>query len=70
MQCPHAPTRAPNDQGFAGRVFHGGAMGAYLVVDWKRDLVAVFLIHQPGGEVAGLKNKLSQHVGKLFAPSK
>ena len=56
-------------QGLAGRVYHGGAMGAYLVIDRKRELVGAFLIHQPGQEVAGLRNNLSQHVGKLFAPS-
>ena len=56
------------DQGLADRVYHGGAMGAYLVVDRKRELVGAFLIHQPGQEVAGLKNNLLQHVGKLFAP--
>ena len=58
-----------NDQGLADRVFHGGAMGAYLVVDRKRELVGAFLIHQPGQEVAGLRNKLSQQVGKLFRVS-
>ena len=58
-----------DDQGLAGRVYHGGAMGAYLVVDRKRELVGAFLIHQPEQEVAGLRNKLSQHVGKLFARS-
>ena len=58
-----------NDQGLADRVFHGGAMGSYLVVDWRRELVGAFLIHQPGQEVAGLRNNLLQHVGKLFAPS-
>ncbi|MCK4684231.1 MAG: serine hydrolase, partial [Pirellulales bacterium] len=42
-----------DDQGLAGRVYHGGAMGAYLVVDRKRELVGAFLIHQPGQEVAG-----------------
>ena len=56
------------DQGLADRVYHGGAMGAYLVVDRKRELVGAFLVHQPGQEVAGLKNNLLQHVGKLFAP--
>ena len=55
-----------DDQGLANRVYHGGAMGAYLVVDRKRELVVAFLIHQPGQEVAGLKNNLLQHVGKLF----
>jgi CubicO group peptidase (beta-lactamase class C family) len=59
-----------DDQGLADRVYHGGAMGAYLVVDRNRELVGAFLIHQPGQEVAGLRNKLSQQVGKLFAPSK
>ena len=59
-----------DDQGLADRVYHGGAMGAYLVVDRNRELVGAFLIHQPGQEVAGLKNNLLQHVGKLFAPSK
>ena len=58
-----------DNQDLADRVFHGGAMGAYLVVDRKRQLVGAFLIHQPGQEVAGLRNNLSQHVGKLFAPS-
>ena len=58
-----------NDQGLADRVFHGGAMGAYLVVDRNRKLVGAFLIHQPGQEVAGLKKILLHHVGKLFAPS-
>ena len=58
-----------NDQGLADRVFHGGAMGSYLVVDRRRELVGAFLIHQPGQEVAGLRNNLLQHVGKLFAPS-
>ena len=57
-----------DDQGLADRVYHGGAMGAYLVVDRNRELVGAFLIHQPGQEVAGLKNNLLQHVGKLFAP--
>jgi CubicO group peptidase (beta-lactamase class C family) len=58
-----------DNQDLADRVFHGGAMGAYLVVDRKRELVGAFLIHQPGQEVAGLRNKLSQHVGKLFRVS-
>ena len=58
-----------NDQGLADRVFHGGAMGSYLVVDRRRELVGAFLIHQPGQEVAGLRNNLLQHVDKLFAPS-
>ena len=57
-----------DDQGLADRVYHGGAMGAYLAVDRKRELVGAFLIHQPEQEVAGLKNNLLQHVGKLFAP--
>ena len=57
-----------DDQGLADRVYHGGAMGAYLVVDRNRELVGAFLIHQPGQEVAGLKNNLLHHVGKLFAP--
>ncbi len=57
-----------DDQGLADRVYHGGAMGAYLVVDRKRELIGAFLIHQPGQEVAGLKNNLLQYVGKLFAP--
>ena len=58
-----------DDQGLADRVYHGGAMGAYLVVDRNRELVGAFLIHQPGQEVAGLKNNLLQHVGKLFQVS-
>ena len=58
-----------DNQDLADRVFHGGAMGAYLVVDRKRELVGAFLIHQPGQEVAGLRNKLSQQVGKLFRES-
>ena len=58
-----------DNQDLADRVFHGGAMGAYLVVDWKRELVGAFLIHQPGQEVAGLRNKLSQQVGKLIRVS-
>ncbi len=58
-----------DNQDLADRVFHGGAMGAYLVVDRKRELVGAFLIHQPGQEVAGLRNKLSQQVGKLFRVS-
>ena len=58
-----------DDQGLADRVYHGGAMGAYLVVDRNRELVGAFLIHQPGQEVAGLKNNLLQHVGKLFRVS-
>lgn len=58
-----------DDQGLADRVYHGGAMGAYLVVDRKRELVGAFLIHQPGQEVAGLRNNLLQHVGKLFRVS-
>ena len=58
-----------DDQGLADRVYHGGAMGAYLVIDRKRELVESFLVHQPAQELADLRNKLSQHVGKLFAPS-
>ena len=55
-----------DNQDLADRVFHGGAMGAYLVVDRKRQLVGAFLIHQPGQEVAGLRNNLSQHVAKTL----
>ncbi|MEO1992792.1 MAG: serine hydrolase domain-containing protein, partial [Pirellulales bacterium] len=56
-----------NDQGFADRVFHGGAMGAYLVVDRKRELVAAFLVYQPANQVAELRNRLIQNI-KLLVP--
>ena len=55
-----------DDQGLADRVYHGGAMGAYVVIDRKRDLVGSFFVHQPAHEVAGLRNKLYQQVGRLF----
>ena len=78
LQLPQKVTRSyglgwncddMNDQGLADRVYHGGAMGSYLVIDRKRELVESFLVHQPAQELADLRNKLSQHVGKLFAPS-
>jgi CubicO group peptidase (beta-lactamase class C family) len=58
-----------DNQDLADRVYHGGAMGAYLVIDRKRELVQSFLVHQPAQELADLRNKLSQHVGNIFAPS-
>jgi hypothetical protein len=45
---------------------HGGAMGAYLVVDRKRELVGAFLVCQTAKQVAELKNKLLENLKLMF----
>ena len=55
-----------NESGRAHRMSHGGAMGAYLVVDRKRELVGAFLVCQTATQVAELKNKLLENLKLMF----
>ena len=54
------------DSGLAEEVFHGGALGAHLRIDRKRDVVCVFLVHQTAVQVQQLKNQLLQRVNAMF----
>ena len=55
-----------SESGLADLVFHGGALGAHLRVDRRREVVCVFLVHQTGIQVLDQKNKLLQQVNKIF----
>ena len=52
--------------GLANLVFHGGALGSYLRIDRRRDLVCVFLVHQSAIQVVEQKNELIQQVNEMF----
>ena len=55
-----------SDSGLAELTFHGGALGAHLRIDRRRELVCAFLVHQNGPQVKPLKDKLVDHVNKMF----
>ena len=59
-----------SESGLADLVFHGGALGAHLRIDRKRELVCVFLVHQTAIQVVDQKNKLIQQVDKMFPARK
>jgi CubicO group peptidase (beta-lactamase class C family) len=55
-----------SEAGLADLVFHGGALGAHLRVDRRREVVCVFLVCQTAVQVQDLKNKLVQQVDQMF----
>jgi len=55
-----------SESGLAGQTFHGGALGAHFRIDRRRELVYAFLVHQNGPQVQPLKDKLVDHVNKMF----
>ena len=55
-----------SELGLAGQTFHGGALGAHFRIDWRRQLVCAFLVHQNGPQVQPLKDKLVDQVNKMF----
>ena len=75
LQGPEKPSRTyglgwfrddVSDSGLAELTFHGGALGAHLRIDRRRELVCAFLVHQNGPQVKPLKDKLLDHVNKMF----
>jgi CubicO group peptidase (beta-lactamase class C family) len=78
LQSPDRPRRTyglgwfrgdVSASGLADHVFHGGALGAHFRVDWRRELVCVFLVHQTAVQVQDLKDKLIQQVDEMFPVS-
>ena len=55
-----------SEAGLADLVFHGGALGAHLRLDRRRDLVVVFLVHQDGRQTLDQKNQLLEQVYEMF----
>ena len=55
-----------SESGLADLVFHGGAFGAFLRVDRRREFVCAFLVYQNGVQVLDQKNKLLQEVNEMF----
>ncbi|MHC4557525.1 MAG: serine hydrolase domain-containing protein, partial [Planctomycetota bacterium] len=55
-----------SESGLADLVFHGGALGAHMRIDRRREVVCVFLVHQTGLQVLDQKNKLLQQVNEMF----
>jgi CubicO group peptidase (beta-lactamase class C family) len=79
LQSPDRPQRTyglgwfrgdVSESGLADQVFHGGAFGAHLRVDRRRELVIVFLVYQSGGQVVEQKDKLLQQVNEMFPQTK
>ena len=79
LQSPDRPQRTyglgwfrgdVSEAGLADLVFHGGAFGAHLRVDRRREVVCVFLVHQAAVQVQDLKNKLVEQVDEMFPVSK
>lgn len=75
LQGPEKPSRTyglgwfrddVSDSGLAELTFHGGALGAHLRIDRRRELVCAFLVNQNGPQVKPLKDKLLDHVNKMF----
>ena len=75
LQGPEKPSRTyglgwfrdnVSDLGLAELTFHGGALGAHLRIDRRRDLVCAFLVHQNGPQVKPLKDKLIDRLNKMF----
>ena len=55
-----------SDSGLAELTFHGGALGAHLRIDRRREVVFALLVHQNGPQVKPLKDKLIDQVNKMF----
>lgn len=79
LQSPDRPERTyglgwfrgdVSESGLADLVFHGGAFGAHLRIDRRRELVCVFLVHQNLVQVQDLKNKLVEQVDEMFPVAK
>ncbi|MDA8634705.1 beta-lactamase family protein [Verrucomicrobiales bacterium] len=75
LQGPEKPSRTyglgwfrddVSDSGLAELTFHGGALGAHLRIDRRRELVCAFLVNQNGPQVKPLKDKLLDYVNKMF----
>jgi len=75
LQGPEKPSRTyglgwfrddVSDSGLAELTFHGGALGAHLRIDRRRELVCAFLVNQNSPQVKPLKDKLLDHVNKMF----
>lgn len=75
LQGPEKPSRTyglgwfrdnVSDLGLAELTFHGGALGAHLRIDRRREVVCAFLVHQNGPQVKPLKDKLIDQVNKMF----
>lgn len=55
-----------SDSGPADLVFHGGAFGAHLRIDRRRETVTVFLVHSAFKQVEQINKDLNQHVEQIF----
>ena len=55
-----------SESDLADVVFHGGALGAHLRLDRRRELVIAFLVHQNGIQTLELKNQLLEQVDVMF----
>ena len=55
-----------SESGLANMVFHGGALGAHLRLDRRRELVIAFLVHQNGPQTLDQKNQLLEQVDVMF----
>ncbi len=55
-----------SESDLADVVFHGGALGAHVRLDRRRDLVIAFLVHQNGIQTLELKNQLLEQVDVMF----
>ena len=75
LQGPEKPSRTyglgwfrdnVSDLGLAELTFHGGALGAHLRIDRRREVVCAFLVHQNGPQVKPLRDKLIDQVNKMF----
>ena len=75
LQGPEKPSRTyglgwfrddVSDSGLAELTFHGGALGAHLRIDRRRELVCAFLVNQNSPQVKPLKDKLLDYVNKMF----
>ena len=55
-----------SESGLANMVFHGGALGAHLRIDRRREVVSVFFVHQIAGPFLNLLNKRNQQVNEMF----
>ena len=55
-----------SEAGLADLVFHGGARGALLRIDRRRETVTVFLVHSAFKQVQQIHKDLNQHVEQMF----
>jgi len=56
-----------SEDGSPNVVSHGGALGAKLWIDRRRQLVGAFLIHQAAGQVKDMRERLWERVTELFS---